>query len=99
MALNLKNPHTLRAIDELARQTGKSKSDAVASAVEASLADLLREREASGVETSEQRLARIEQLAQDSAARFAAAGMGPDPQTGQFQDLVGDLYDAEGLPR
>ena len=99
MALNLKNAETLRAIDELARQTGRSKSDAVASAVETALAEVILERESSGVGSAGHRLARIQRLAQDSAARFVAAGLGPDPATGQFRDLVGDLYDGDGLPR
>lgn len=99
MALNLKNPETLRAIDELARETGQSKSDAVASAVEERLAEVLRQRAGAEAGSPEQRLARIRELTRDSATRFAAAGMGPDPAAGQFHDPTADLYDADGLPR
>ena len=49
MALNLKNPRTLHAIDELARLTGESKSEAVASAIEARLAALVAADEAANV--------------------------------------------------
>lgn len=98
MALNLKNPRTLQAIDELARRTGQSKSEAVASAVEERLAELLRGG-AQGSPTSDERLARIQALALDSEKRFTAAGAGRDPDTGRFPDLSEDLYDPAGQPR
>ena len=97
MALNLKNPRTLHAIDELARLTGESKSEAVASAIEARLAYLLSENEAAkpAGETPPERL---RALIADSAARFARAGLGADSQ-GHFVDPTVELYDAAGLPR
>jgi hypothetical protein len=99
VALNLKNPRTLEAIDELARRTGLSKSEAVASAVEEHLAELLRKEAGGGAQTADERLTRIQALALDSGTRFAAAGAGRDPATGRFPDLTEDLYDAAGLPR
>jgi hypothetical protein len=97
MALNLKNPRTLRAIDELARLTGESKSEAVASAIEARLAELLAEREPSpaSVETPGDRL---RALIVDTSQRFARAHLGADA-SGQFADPTAELYDNAGLPR
>ena len=97
MALNLKNPRTLHAIDELARLTGESKSEAVASAIEARLAELVTAHEAA---SSADGAApdRLRALIADSAARFARAGLGADAQAG-FPDPTAGLYDDAGLPR
>jgi len=97
MALNLKNPRTLRAIDELAGLTGESKSEAVASAIEAKLASLLSSSSASSAAdgTSEDRL---REVIADSSQRFARAGLGPD-NLGRLSDPTADMYDASGLPR
>jgi hypothetical protein len=97
MALNLKNPRTLRAIDELAQLTGESKSEAVASAIEARLAALLADRESTptGLGSAEDQL---RALIADSAQRLARAGLGAD-SSGQFSDPTAELYDAAGLPR
>jgi hypothetical protein len=97
MALNLKNPRTLDAIDAVARITGESKSQAVASAIEARLAELIAAREAvtaTGGEPGD----RLRTLLADTSARFARAGRGADPQ-GRFADLTADLCDAAGMPR
>lgn len=91
MALNLKNPKTLRAIDELARLTGESKSDAVASAIEARLAEVLRQSARENPDP-------LEALLKDTAARMAAAGLGVGPD-GEWTDPTDDLYDEYGLPR
>jgi hypothetical protein len=97
MALNLKNPRTLSAIDELARLTGESKSEAVASAIEARLAELTSAQDASrtGEGTSRDRL---RTLIADSAPRFTRAGLGADGN-GHFPDPTAELYDDAGLPR
>lgn len=93
MALNLKNPRTLQAVDELARLTGESKTDAIASAVEARLAALLLAKDAArAAEPSTED--RLRELTADSAARFARAGVG----VGGSPDLTAELYDANGLP-
>jgi hypothetical protein len=97
MAFNLKNPKTLAAIDELARLTGQSKAEAVASAVEARLEALLDEQRRDGEATLEERFERIMALSRDTAARLRAAGAGPDSQ-GRFRDLTDELYDGDGLP-
>ena len=70
MALNLKHPQILHAIDELARLTGQSKSESVASAIEARLVSLLDDNEAATttVGTPQDRLSA---LIGDSATRFA----------------------------
>ena len=97
MALNLKNPRTLQAIDELARLTGESKSEAVASAIEARLAELLATDHAirAAAATPEDRL---RALVADSSARFARAGLGVS-SSGRFGDPTAELYDDGGLPR
>ena len=97
MALNLKNPQTLRAIDELARLTGESKSQVVASAIEARMAQILAAHEAdlAAAATPEDRL---RALVADTSARFARAGLGVD-RSGHFVDPTADLYDDVGLPR
>jgi hypothetical protein len=97
MALNLKNPQTLQAIDELARLTGESKSQVVASAIEARMAQFLAADEAdrAAKATPEDRLRAI---VADSSARFARAGLGVD-RRGHFGDPAADLYDDAGLPR
>ena len=97
MALNLKNPRTLHAIDELARLTGESKSEAVASAIEARLAELITASEAALAADGSPR-DRLRTLIADSAPRFARAGLGPDAQGG-YVDPTAELYDDAGLPR
>ncbi len=97
MALNLKNPRTLQAIDELARLTGESKSEAVASAIEARLAELVSGSEAAPAPYGTRR-DHLRALIADTAPRFARAGLGADRQE-HFVDPTADLYDAEGLPR
>jgi hypothetical protein len=91
MALNLKNPRTLLAIDELARLTGQSKSEAVASAVESRLTALSAEQVA--VHSTE---ARIRALMADTAKRFGQAVGDP---CNPVRDLTSDLYDDAGMPR
>jgi hypothetical protein len=97
MALNLKNPRTLTAIDELARLTGESKSDAVASAIEARLADLLAAEESARTADGTP-WDRLRALTADTAARFARASLGAD-SLGNFTDPTVELYDDAGLPR
>ena len=97
MALNLKNSRTLDAIDELARLTGESKSQAVASAIEARLGELIAAREASSVSVGDPD-ERLRSLIADASARFARAGLGADA-SGRFADPTADLYDAAGLSR
>ena len=91
MALNLKNPRTLTAIDALAQLTGQSKSEAVASAVESRLTALLAEHVA--VHSAE---ARIRALMADTAKRF---GQAVDDPGNPVRDLISDLYDDAGMPR
>ena len=97
MALNLKNQRTLHAIDELARLTGESKSEAVASAIEARLAALVAADEATHTTDGTPR-DRLRALIADAAPRFAHAGLGPDPE-GRYVDPSAELYDDAGLPR
>ena len=97
MALNLKNPRTLHAIDELARLTGESKSEAVASAIEARLGALISANEVARAADGTPR-DRLRALIADSAARFARAGLGPDNQ-GTYTDPTAEMYGAAGLPR
>jgi antitoxin VapB len=93
MALNLKNPQTLAAIDELARLTGESKAQAVASAIEAQLAQILEARR------TQARDEEIAAIIADSSRRMRAAGFGRRPD-GAWSDPTDDLYDDEyGLPR
>lgn len=97
MALNLKNPRTLQAIDDLARLTGESKSEAVASAIEARLAEVLAAdaaTRAAGVSAQD----RLRVLVADSSERLARAGLGAQ-SGGRFGDPTVDLYDDAGLPR
>lgn len=94
MALNLKNPDTLAAIDELARLTGLSKSEAVASAVEQRLEALLAET-ARPTMTDQDRLARVLELARDTGQRLRAAQDDEGPANAQA--LVDALYDEDGL--
>lgn len=94
MALNLKNPDTLAAIDELARLTGLSKSDAVATAVEQRLEALLAET-ARPTMTDQERLARVLELARDTGQRLRAAHH--DEGLPDAQQLVDELYDENGL--
>ncbi len=96
MALNLKNPKALAAVDELSELTGEGKSEAVATAVEERLARLLAEREATR-ETPAVRLARVRALVEDCAPRFSAAGAGGD-SAGRFPHLTAVLYDESGMP-
>lgn len=91
MALNLKNPKTLAALDELARLTGESKAQAAASAIEARLAEVRKDSERPKVDS-------LEALLADTAARMAAAGLGIGPD-GKWTDPTDDLYDEYGLPR
>lgn len=97
MALNLKNPRTLHAIDELARLTGESKSEAVASAIEARLAELVTANNAAHASHESPRDL-LRALIADSAPRFTRAGLGPDAQGGSV-DPTAELYDDAGLPR
>lgn len=96
MALNLKNPQLLAAVDELSALTGEGKSEAVATAVEDRLARLLAEHDRAG-NSQAARLARARALLADSAPRFVAAGAGPDAH-GAYPDLTEALYDDSGLP-
>jgi hypothetical protein len=98
MALNLKNPRTLHAIDELARLTGESKSEAVASAIEARLAALLAADEAAHAADRGSPRDRLRALMADAAPRFARAGLGADSE-GRHIDPTAELYDDAGLPR
>ncbi len=98
MALNLKNPRTLHAIDELARLTGESKSEAVASAIEARLAELLAADAAAHAAGQGAPLDRLRALIADTAPRFARAGLGADTD-GSYADPTAHLYDDAGLPR
>ena len=97
MALNLKNPRTLHAIDELARLTGESKSEAVASAIEARLAALVAANEAARAADRPPR-DHLRALMADAAPRFARTGPGADSE-GRYVDPTADLYDDAGLPR
>ncbi len=97
MALNLKNQQTLQSIDELARLTGESKSEAVASAIEARLAELLAAHQAAQTAEGEPR-DRLRALIADTAPRFARAGLGADAD-GSYADPTAQLYDDAGLPR
>lgn len=97
MALNLKNPQTLQAIDQLARLTGESKSEAVASAIEARLTALLAERESTRATVGTPG-DRLRALIADSSQRFARAGLGAD-SSGRFADPTAEMYDDAGLPR
>lgn len=97
MALNLKNPRTLHAIDELARLTGESKSEAVASAIEARLADLIAAKTAAHAADGSP-LDRLRALLADTAPRFSHAGLGADAE-GQYADPTAELYNDAGLPR
>jgi hypothetical protein len=90
-------PRTLHAIDELARLTGESKSEAVARAIEARLAALLAANEADRPADGTPR-DRLRALIADTAARFANAGLGADSQ-GHHVEPTDELYDAAGLPR
>ena len=97
MALNLKNPRTLHAIDELARLTGETKSEAVASAIEARLAALVAADESAHAADGAPR-DRLRALMADAAPRFAHAGLGADSE-GRYVDPTAELYDDAGLPR
>jgi antitoxin VapB len=92
MALNLKNPKTLAALDELARLTGESKAQAAASAIEARLAQILAAQRADAAD------AELAAIIADSSARMKAAGFGRDAQ-GRRIDPTDALYDERGLPR
>ena len=96
MALNLKNPRTLAAIDELAELTGQSKADAVASAVEARIQAIVTEHAREQEPTPEERLARVMALLEDTAARFRAAF--PDGRVPTTLELTDELYDEFGMP-
>ena len=96
MALNLKNPRTLAAIDELAQLTGQSKADAVASAVEARIEAILTEQAQHKGPSDEERLARVMALLEDTAARFRAAF--PDGRVPTTQELTDELYNEFGMP-
>ena len=96
MALNLKNPRTLAAIDELAQLTGQSKADAVASAVEARIEAILADHAREQEPTPEERLSRVMALLEDTAARFRAAF--PDGRVPTTQELTDELYNEFGMP-
>jgi antitoxin VapB len=96
MALNLKNPHTLAAVDALAALTGEGKSEAVGTAVEERLARVMTEHDQTP-ETPVDRLARARALVADAAPRFASAAVGPDHR-GELPDPTDVLYDEAGLP-
>lgn len=84
MALNIRNPETERLADELARETGETKTEAVTKALRDRLARLRRER-------SGRRLAdELEEIASHCAALPVL-----DPRTPD--EIVG--YDERGLPR
>ena len=97
MALNVKNPRTLEVIHELAQLTGQSKADAIRSAVEARLQQLLSAHaEASTSDTTTTDL--LQALIADTSGRFTRAGLGARPD-GSYLDPISDLYDDAGLPR
>ena len=97
MALNVKNPRTLEVVDELAQLTGLSKADAIRSAVEARLQQLLSAHaEASTSDTTTTDL--LQALIADTSGRFARAGLGARSD-GSYLDPISDLYDDAGLPR
>jgi antitoxin VapB len=84
MALNLRNPQVDRLVDELARLTGESKTDAVLNSVRDRLERVRRER----------RGRRLADELDDIALRCAAL---PPLDTRSDDEILG--YGDDGLPR
>lgn len=82
VALNIRNPHTLDALRQLAAMTHSPMTVALDQAVTERLAQLRRDRE-------EQRT-RLVAICADAARRWPAAGRTGDP--------TADLYDDSGIP-
>jgi antitoxin VapB len=83
MALNIRNAEAERLADELARETGQTKTDAVIAALRDRLARVRRER-------SKRRLAdELEEIAKHCASLPVLDGRSSD-------DILG--YDKNGLP-
>jgi len=84
MALNIRNPEAERLADELARQTGETKTEAVTKALQDRLLRVRRER-------SKRRLAdELEEIARRCAALPVLDNRSPE-------EILG--YDEHGLPR
>jgi antitoxin VapB len=83
MALNIRNPETERLANELARETGETKTEAVTKALRDRLARLRRERAGRSL---------ADEL--DTIARHCAALPVLDPR--RPEEILG--YDDRGLP-
>ena len=84
MALNIRNPEAERLADELARQTGETKTEAVTKALRDRLTRLRRER-------SKRRLAdELEEIAEHCRSLPVLDARRPD-------EILG--YDEHGVPR
>ncbi len=84
MALNIKNPETHKLVEELARRTGETLTEAVTIAVRERLERLRRAKNSSLAE-------RIMAIGRDSAARLE------EPL--KSLDIDELLYDEKGLPK
>jgi antitoxin VapB len=84
MALNIKNPETHKLVEELARQTGETMTEAVTTAVRERLERVRRAHKPDLVE-------RIMAISKDSAARLE--------ESLKSLDVDELLYDENGLPK